>query len=307
MCVQVYGTMVVPYVNMAFSAIDVISPYIVRAFEALKTVYNYLPTTLIEALGGLAMCFFGGLYPLTIAAAETFRVSGGEEALTYLTHIWEELVTVHQANQADNQRDDDGDGVADIEQISNKQLMSRKMSLFLKTVNPSKLLDAYGGLAKAFAGVCATLKLQFAKVIALAVSIADAIRPVMIQFVAPLLIAFIPTDYHKWVYPIIDVFCKMFAGSLAWFLYRIVAAVHSGIIGGLICTRALMRWANERKYLSWKHEDTMLDEYLGWCLAATGVYFQLSNWMSVPFPLNILFLPVTMCETYLQWVVTWMD
>jgi hypothetical protein len=29
--------------------------------------------------------------------------------------------------------------------------------------------------------------------------------------------------------------------------------------------------------------------------------------MSVPFPLNIIFLPVTMLENYLQWVVTWMD
>ena len=53
---------------------------------------------------------------------------------------------------------------------------------------------------------------------------------------------------------------KMVAGSVAWFLYRLVASVHSGIIGGLICARALMRWANEKKYLSWKHEDTMLDE-----------------------------------------------
>ena len=41
-------------------------------------------------------------------------------------------------------------------------------------------------------------------------------------------------------------------------------------------------------------------QYCGWTLAACGVYFQVSNWMSVPFPLNILFLPATMCETYLQ-------
>jgi len=144
-------------------------------------------------------------------------------------------------------------------------------------------------------------------VIALAVSIADAMRPVMVQFVGPLLVALMPADYHKWVSPMIDVFCKMVAGSVAWFLYRLVASVHSGIVGGLICTRALLRWANEKKVLSWKHEETMLDEYLGWTLAACGVYFQVSNWMSVPFPLNVLFLPVTMCETYLQWVVTWME
>ena len=34
---------------------------------------------------------------------------------------------------------------------------------------------------------------------------------------------------------------------------------------------------------------------------------QVSNWMTVPGPLNVLFFPVTICETYLQWVVTWVD
>lgn len=305
--VEEYGAMVLPAINMALDVVDFIAPYIVRAFQIGAAVYSYLPITIIEALGGLAMCFFGGIYPLTVAAVEAFRVSGGEYALKCLKHIWEELVIVHQANQDDNKRDDDGDGVADIHQISKQALMSRKMALVLKSVNPSKLLDAYGGLAQACAGVCATLKLQFAKVIALAASIADKMRPVMIQFVAPILVAIIPADYHKWVGPIIDVFCKMVAGSVAWFMYRVVAAVHSGIIGGLVCTRAIMRWLNDKKWLSWKHEETMLDEYLGWILAACGVYFQLSNFMSVPFPLNVIFIPVTMLETYLQWVVTWMD
>ena len=39
---------------------------------------------------------------------------------------------------------------------------------------------------------------------------------------------------------------------------------------GLICSP----WCGQKKYLSWKPEETMLDEYLGWMLAAMGVYFQ---------------------------------
>ena len=34
---------------------------------------------------------------------------------------------------------------------------------------------------------------------------------------------------------------------------------------------------------------------------------QVSNWMSVPFPMNIILAPVSILEAYLQWVVTWMD
>ena len=281
--IEACGATVMPVINFTLEAIDLITPFIVKAIKVGRAIYNYLPTTIIEALGGLAMCFFGGLYPLTVAAVETFRVSGGTEALKYLNDIWEESKLVYKANKEDNKVDADGDGIADVKQMSAKAVATRKVSLVLKTINPSKLLEAYGGLAKAFAGVCATLKLQFAKVISLAVSIADAMRPVMTKLVGPIMVALVPKDYQKWISPLIDVFCKFVAGSIAWFLYRIVAAVHSGIVGGLICTRALMRFANEKKLLSWKHEDTMLDEYLGWAIAAVGVYYQVPRHMCIQY------------------------
>ena len=281
--IEACGATVMPVINFTLEAIDLITPFIVKAIKVGRAIYNYLPTTIIEALGGLAMCFFGGLYPLTVAAVETFRVSGGTEALKYLNDIWEESKLVYKANKEDNKVDADGDGIADVKQMSAKAVATRKVSLVLKTINPSKLLEAYGGLAKAFAGVCATLKLQFAKVISLAVSIADAMRPVMTKLVGPIMVALVPKDYQKWISPLIDVFCKFVAGSIAWFMYRVVAAVHSGIIGGLICTRALMRFANEKKLLSWKHEDTMLDEYLGWAIAAVGVYYQVPRHMCIQY------------------------
>jgi hypothetical protein len=174
----------------------------------------------------------------------------------------------------DNKKDDDGNGIADVNEINKQQLMTRKLALVLKTVNPNRMLEAWGGLAQAFAGVCAILKVQFAKVISLAVSIADQLRPVMVQFVAPAMVQILPSDYHHWIFPVIDVMSKVIGGSIAWFLFRVLAAVHSGMIGGLMCTRALLRYANNKKLLTLNHEETMLDEYTGWALAACGVYFQ---------------------------------
>jgi hypothetical protein len=130
--IEAYGTMAVPYINMAVDAIEVVAPVAVRGWQIVRSVYNALPITIIEALGGLAMCFFGGMYPLTIAAVQTFQVSGGDVALKCLEDIWEELVAVYEANQADNHRDDDGDGIFDVEQVDNKELLSRKMALVFK-------------------------------------------------------------------------------------------------------------------------------------------------------------------------------
>ena len=160
----------------------------------------------------------------TIAAAETFRVSGGDRVQTALAHLWDDLKAVHRANVMDNKKDDDGDGVADVDQISKQALMTRKAALVLKTVNPNRLLQATGALAQAFAGVCATLKLQFAKVISVAVSISDNVRPLLLQFLAPALVSVIPCDFHHWIFPVIDVMAKVLGMSLAWFLFRVIAA-----------------------------------------------------------------------------------
>ena len=40
----------------------------------------------------------------------------------------------------DNTVDADGDGVADVKQMSNKDIATRKLSLVLKTINPSKVI-----------------------------------------------------------------------------------------------------------------------------------------------------------------------
>ena len=50
--------------------------------------------------------------------------------------------------------------------------------------------------------------------------------------------------------------------------------------------------------------------FMGWVrvlMSREHGLHQVSNGMAAPFPLNIVFLPVTACETYLQWVVTWMQ
>ena len=140
--IEAYGTMAVPYINMAVDAIEIVAPVVVRAWQIVRSVYNALPVTIIEALGGLAMCFFGGMYPLTIAAMQTFQVSGGDVALKCLEDIWEELVAVYEANQSDNHRDDDGDGISDVKQVGNKELLSRKMALVFKVALFSSWIHA---------------------------------------------------------------------------------------------------------------------------------------------------------------------
>ena len=71
---------------------------------------------------------------------------------------------LEDANSVDDSKDDDNDGIADVLQISNEELMKRKCLLFLRTVDPKRITDAIGGINAGFLAVAATLKMQFAKV-----------------------------------------------------------------------------------------------------------------------------------------------
>ena len=51
-------------------------------------------------------------------------------------------------------------------------------------------------------------------------------------------------------------------------------------------------------------QTTYLDEAVGYSLAAVGFAFQLSCGFSLPFPLNIIFLPLEIIEWFLRWQTT---
>ena len=78
--------------------------------------------------------------------------------------LWEDFKLLEDVNKEDDEKDEDGDGVADVLQISNETLLKRKLLLFLRTVDPKRVSKAITGINTGFLAVAATLKLQFAKV-----------------------------------------------------------------------------------------------------------------------------------------------
>ena len=70
---------------------------------------------------------------------------------------------VWAAHAADERRDDDGDGVADVTQISAQDLMTRKLALYAMAIkDPEKFAHALGGLWSAWLAVQGVLRLEFA-------------------------------------------------------------------------------------------------------------------------------------------------
>ena len=69
-------------------------------------------------------------------------------------------------------------------------------------------------------------------------------------------------------------------------------------------SKNVLEYLNKMGYLQIKNEDTYLDEIVGYAIAVIGLWFQLSLRFSLPFPLNIILLPLRFVEWWLIWFVS---
>merc|ERR1719195_338970 len=123
-------------------ALTKIIPVYLYCFDKLEEFSAYVPADLLTSIIGLVVCFFGGMFPTVIAAAEAWNIAGGEYAQKSLRHIYQQFKVVRVANKADDKKDDDGDGIADVDQIEANVLVKRKMHLFMTSIEPKTTQDA---------------------------------------------------------------------------------------------------------------------------------------------------------------------
>lgn len=299
---------VTPVVIKVAEGIEILIPILVNAYyKTLKwydSIKHHRPDLLLPFFTGIIMCFFGGSFMTLIAAVEAYRNIGWEPTRLCLVSLYEDFQTIQIANKKDDEVDADGDGVADVKQISASSLMTRKTLLFLRTIDPNRFNSAIGGLQASFLAVIATLKIQFAKAITLGTSIAKLVDPVAMRFVNPLVEKMLPVEYKKWSAPVIGYIVYSISMSIAWTLARVISALHSALAGGLMAARNVMAYLSEMNYYKIDHETTYLDEIVGYGLAAVGLLFQLSMGFQLPFLLSLLLFPFSLAEWFLMLFVT---
>lgn len=284
-------------------------PFMIHVYHQLQDLWillqPYKPELLIPGFCGLIMCFFGGSFPMLIAAAEAYRLVGYESSLKCIRDLNDDFGKFLLASKQDDARDDDNDGISDVIQISKKELAQRKVLLFLKTVDPKRVTEAMAGLNGGFLAVIATLKLQFAKAITLGQAIGNIVEKPANIYCLPILHALLPEDYKRWAQPIISYSVKSIAISIAWFVQRVMSAFHSAIRGGHMFSKNVFEYLSKMGYVQIRQEDSHLfDEIIGYSVAIIGLWFQLSLGFSLPFPLNFLLLPFRTLEWTLIWIVS---
>lgn len=300
-----------PYLRQAAPAIAtlwtyflVALPYLARAFVAVQAFMARMPEKVVYASIGFIVCFFGGIFPATIAAVEAFLLCGGRESLACINELYVEFQKLQAANKKDDKKDDDHNGVADVDQLLAKDLLMRKANLAFQSVDPERVSSGVVGLYTGWVGVLAILKIRFARTVTLGEAIGKQISKPASRL-QPMLEDMLPQEYKRWAPVIIRWTCKTIAISISWWIERVIAAVHSAIRGGHLFGKHLVDHLQEAGVLPKGPDQTNREEAIAWGIAFLGVMFQFSMGFALPFPLNILLFPIRLVESFIAWTQVW--
>ena len=275
-----------------------------KAQELWAKLAPYHPEELSTAIIGLILVFFGGHFFLTIAAAEAFRICGYSQVSTALRKLHANYLVAKAASEKDDLVDDDKDGVADVKQISKDELLNRKAKVVLKAVDPAEVSEAMTGIYTGLFGVIAALKIRFANIITLGASMADVVRPTCEHYLSPLLLSTVSPEYHKWVPFIIQYATRTVAVMLAFAMQRVLASWHSAMRGAQLLLRGLLNYLVRHGHLTSQQVEPMVEgtrsfDVMVMGIGLMGFLWQFSSGYNLPFPLNLLLLPVSMLESTL--------
>lgn len=294
-----YARKAAPAIGVIGATLEVIVPLVNRCGLAAYAIYGRLPSEYAKGLGGIGLCFFGGRYTVSIAAAQAFRSTGGSKAYMHLQELQAQVLALQTA------------GIADTSAYDKSQpggatnLITSKVMLALKTVDPEVVTTAASGLWTAYMGVLSVLKFKFAQTLALTQGIGESLRPSVAKLVGPTLVAVTPPEFRKWISPGINVSCKMLAGLAAWRLQYLLSTLQSSLQGGMITSTVLLHMLAQRGIVKFTSaEESLFTDAAGWSLAVCGLYVQMFWGLPVPYFMSPLMWPLDFLEWVLNWTVT---
>ena len=319
-----------PCMSAIWRGLCCLLPLYMKLFEWLYFLYYWAPKKVVTMAIGVVLCFFGGTYMASLAAIEAFIRMGGERLWGDVVFVAMEVKKVVDANKEDEEKGGEGtlshelkDGLpTDLdakEALSDATaIANRKIFLAFSTVSePKRLETAVANLWSAYTAVLATLSLQFAKIVALALGMAKVVLPLLTKLLTPLLEYLLDPKLHHWIETSINSTVNFLAMFIAWKIAEVIAAVYSGLRGGQMFALALFGfiadWGLIEKlpecmvtYVKpWFDPATsFLDEIIGYTLAFIGIWWQVIDGGDIFFPLDLVLMPLSLVEWFLRYQIT---
>ena len=305
--VKVVGTIT----NVLVLCGKMVLPPAVAIIQFIANIYQALPKDAIVAQVGLVYCFAGGYYPTLFSSLAAAQQCGWNIMVEAIQDLTDEAINViHALEEVQTSKfgfDDD--------MRSRFRDWQRNTGVVLATIDPQKVNEAARALYMTWLGVSSVLEKEYARVIALSLTMAHFIERIALFILAPPARLCVAKDYHRWVPVVIEWGCKALAMNVAWRIQRVMTAATSAITGGLMFSRAAARMLSKRGIrlyglIQEEDECTVFDEVIGFIVAGLGFYTQFeAQWRSgfsfkVPFPISLVTWPFDLAEKWIQWQIT---
>mmetsp|Transcript_15240 Transcript_15240/g.50048 ORF Transcript_15240/g.50048 Transcript_15240/m.50048 type:complete len:313 (+) Transcript_15240:51-989(+) len=287
-----------PAITHAAALASAAEPHVLKAWarghELWEKAAPYHPEDLVPCFGGACLVFFGGSFAVTLAAAEAYRVSGAWDA-TWSSAL--ELWDAHKKAEAACAKDADAQTTPD----SPEERLQRRLLALAKTTDPARLQTAIGAVSTGFMAVAATLRVRFARSVTVGATLGDLLKQeALARLEAPLTNA-VEKEYQKWVAPGIAAACKLVGILIAWMIQRTISAFHTAVRGAKMLVRGALSYGVKHGHLEKPvpEESPLFVGAVG-AVAFVGFWTQLWRGGGLPFPLNILLVPLRI----LEWALT---
>lgn len=106
--------------------------------QAYYAVLEYTPPSLLPAIWGAILCFFGGEYITVIAAIESFEHSGGDAALKAAWALADQAFAAIDASTAGNE--------AALAKLESRELLAHKAAIVANALDPAVTQASLGQL-----------------------------------------------------------------------------------------------------------------------------------------------------------------
>ena len=159
--------------------------------------------------------------------------------------------------------------------------------------------------------VLATLRLEFAASTAIALGIVDMVKFPACRIATPAILALLGPTLKHWCTPLIEFTLGFIAIIVAWYAKATIAAFYAAVRGGKLFVQGVFGFIVDQSAKGiqmclglvgkdFDPNESVLDEIVGFIIAAQGFMFQLTQGFVLPFPFNVLLSPLSMVEWFLR-------
>ena len=174
-----------------------------------------------------------------------------------------------------------------------------------------RTLRAYSYVWAALLAVLATLRLEFAASTAIALGIVDMVKFPAVRIATPGILALLGPTLKHWCNPLIEFTLAFIGIVVAWYAKATIAAFYAAVRGGRLFAQGFFGLIVDQAAKGiqicpglvgkdFDPNESVLDEIVGFIIAAQGFMFQLTQGFVLPFPFNVLLLPLSAVEWILR-------